>query len=82
VGKFLPAVTGAGIVLAGDPVIVTVEPVRVIPGTAVLEEEDLRSSLAGKVRAVLVGRRSGAGLEEGYRQEAGGEAGKKRCAQG
>jgi hypothetical protein len=48
------AVTRAGVVLAGDAVVVAVESIGVIAGATVLEEEDLGGALRGKVRAVLV----------------------------
>jgi hypothetical protein len=51
----LLAVAGAGIVLAGDTVVIAVEPVRVVLRAAVLDEEDLGRALAGEVGAVLVG---------------------------
>lgn len=56
----LPVVTGTGVVLTGNTVVVGVETIRVKTRTAVPEEEELGRSLSRKVSAVLVaGRRAG-----------------------
>jgi hypothetical protein len=48
-----------GQVLAGDPVVVGVEAVRVVPGTAVLLEKLLRLPVGGEIRAVAIDECSG-----------------------
>jgi hypothetical protein len=52
--QVLLAVAGARVSLAGDAVVVPVQPVRIAPGPAVLQEEDLRRALTREVGAVLV----------------------------
>jgi hypothetical protein len=56
VRQVLLAVTGAGIVLTGDTVVIGVETIGIVPWPTVLEEEDLRGALAGEIRTVLVAR--------------------------
>jgi hypothetical protein len=48
-------VTGTGIVLTGDAVVVRVKPVRVLPGAALLEKEELRGALTLEIAAILIG---------------------------
>ena len=82
VRKVLPAVTGAGVVLAGDAIVVAVEAVGVFLRATVPEEEELGGSLAPEVGAVLVGSRSCRRQEQGRGDHQGGEAGEKRLTQG
>jgi hypothetical protein len=64
----LLAIAGAGVVLAGNPVVVAIEAIGIFLGAAVLEEEELGGSLALEVGAVLVGGR-GSGRQEQYRSD-------------
>jgi hypothetical protein len=78
----LAAIAGARIILAGNPVVVPIQPVWVVPRPAVLEEENLSSSLAVEIGAILVAGRGRRCPGEQEDEERGRRSEEKRQAGG